>query len=152
VSALQEHAYIAHRGGVSFVGGEPLHARPEAAMNVELQAGLGVKTGKIHLARRNLEMPVDEVHQAVRQIGGEVGAEIGGAILPQAPGNVDARVLFVGQLDVGIRLVVAQQDVEARLVLLDQVVLEGQRFFFVIHQDVVDIDGFADEGAGFDIA
>ena len=50
-----------------------------------------------------------------------------------------------GQLDVRIRLVVAQQDVEARLVLLDQVVFERQRLFFVIDQDVVDIARLADQ-------
>ena len=56
----------------------------------------------------------------------------------QPPGDVDARILLGGELDVGIGLVVAQQDVEARLPLLDEVVLERQRLFFVIDQDVVD--------------
>ena len=84
-------------------------------------------------------MPVDEVDQPVRQIGREVRAEVGGAVLAQAAGDVDARVFLAGELDVGVGLVVAQQDVEARLVLLDEVVFERQRLLFVVDQDVVDV-------------
>ena len=91
-------------------------------------------------------MAVDEVHQPVRQVGREVRAEVGGAVLAQAARDVDARVLLVGELDVGVGLVVAQQDVEARLVLLDEVVFERQRFFFVVDQDVVDVARLGDAG------
>ena len=48
----------------------------------------------------------------------------------------------------GIGLVVAQQDVEARLPLLDEVVLERQRFLVVVDQDVVDVARFGDQRAG----
>ena len=85
------------------------------------------------------------------RLAGKVRAEVGGAVLAQAPRDVDARVLLAGQLDVGVGLVVAQQDVEARLVLLDEVVLERQRFFFVVDQDVVDVAGFGDQRAGLDV-
>ena len=47
------------------------------------------------------------------------------------------------QLDVWIRLVVAQQDVEARLPLLDQVVLKRQRLALVVDCDVLDVDRLA---------
>jgi hypothetical protein len=50
-----------------------------------------------------------------------------------------------------VGLVVAQQDVEARLALLDQVVFERQGFLFVFHQDVVDVHGFAHQRAGLGI-
>ncbi len=137
--------------GVRFVGGQPLHARPQAAVNVILQARLGMKARQIDLAGRHQKMAVDEVHQAVRQVGRKVGTEVRGAVLAQAPRDVDARILFVGQLDVGIGLVVAQQDVEARLVLLDQVVFERERFLFVVDQDVVDIARFGNQRAGLDV-
>ena len=91
-------------------------------------------------------MAVDEVHQAVRQVAGEVRAEVSRAVLAQPPRDVDARILLAGQLDVGIGLVVAQQDVEARLVLLDQVVLERQRLLLVVDQDVVDVARLARSG------
>ncbi len=125
--------------GIRVVGGEALHARTQAAVNVVLQAGLGMVAREIHLARRHQKMAVDEVHQAMRQVGREVRAVVSGAILAQAARHVDARVFFAGQLDVGVGLVVAQQDIEARLVLLDEVVFERQRLFFVVDQDVVDI-------------
>ena len=120
-------------------------------MDVVLQAGLRVVAREVDLAGGHQEVPVDEVHQAVRQVGREVGAEVGGAVLAQAPRDVDARVLLAGQLDVGVGLVVAQQDVEARLVLLDQVVLERQRFLLVVDQDVVDVARLGDQGAGLDV-
>jgi hypothetical protein len=91
-------------------------------MNVELQARLGMKSREIDFAGGHLKVAMDEVHQAVRQVGREERAEIRGSVLTQAAGDIHARVLFVGDLDVGVRLVVAQQDVEAWFVLLDQVV------------------------------
>ena len=71
--------------------------------------------------------------------------------LSQPPRHVDARKPLVGQLDVGISLVVPQQDIEARLVLLDEVVLKRQRFLLVIDQDVIDIARFADQRAGLGV-
>src|ERR1019366_6722142 len=143
VAALQKEADVVDGGGVGVVGSESLDAGPQAAVNMELQAGVGVKTGEVYLAGGDPEVAVDEVHQAVRQVGGEVGAEVGGAVLAQSPGHVDARVLFVGQLDVGESLVVAQQDVEARLVLLDEVVFEGEGFLPVSRTAINKLDDFS---------
>jgi hypothetical protein len=70
-------------------------------MDVILQARLGMEAGEIHLAGRHQEMAVNEVHQAMRQVAGKVGAEVSGAVLAQAARDVDARIFFVGQLDVG---------------------------------------------------
>ena len=55
------------------------------------------------------------------------------------------------QLDVGVGLVVAQQDVEARLALFDQVVFKCQRLALVVDDDVLDIDRLAHERAGLRI-
>ena len=104
-----------------------------------------METRQVHLARRHQKMAVDEVHQPVRQVRREERAEISGAVLAQTARHVDARVALAGQLDVGVGLVVAQQHVEARLILLDEVVLERQRFLLVIDQDVVDIARFGDQ-------
>jgi hypothetical protein len=55
------------------------------------------------------------------------------------PGEVDPRELLVhGDADVGIRLVVAQPDVERRSVLLDEVLLGEQRLCLVGGADEVD--------------
>ena len=59
---------------------------------------------------------MNQIDDAIGKIGREVRAEVGAAVLAQAAGDVDAReALGEGELHVGISLVVAQQDVEARL-------------------------------------
>ena len=120
-------------------------------MDVVLQTGYGMVPRQIHLARRHQKMAVDEVHQAVRQVGREVRAVVRGAILAQAPRYVNARIFFFGELDVRIRLIVAQQNVEARLVLFDEVVFKRKRFLFVVDLNEIDVPGFADQGSGFDV-
>jgi hypothetical protein len=85
------------------------------------------------------------------QVAGKVRAVVSGAVFAEAARDVNARILFGGQLDVGISLVVAQQDVETRLPLLDEVVLKRQRLFFVVDQDVIDVGRFGDERAGLGI-
>ena len=85
------------------------------------------------------------------RLAGKERAEVSGAVLAQAAGDVDARVALAGQLDVGVGLVVAQQHVEARLVLLDEIVLEGEGFLFVVDQNVVDVARFRDQASGLDI-
>ena len=152
MAAFQEQADVADRGGVDLVRGQALHTRAQAAVDVELQARLGMEAREIDLAGGHLEVAVDEVDQAVRQVGRKVRAEIRGAVLAQAPGDVHARIFFAGELDVGKGLVVAQQDIEARLVLLDQIVFKGERLLLVIDQDVFHVGRFADEGAGLDVA
>ena len=91
MAAFEEQAHVADRRGVGFVRGQTLDARSQAAMNVILQAGLGMVARQIDLAGRHQEMAVDEVHQAVREVAGEVRAEVSGAVLAQAARDVDAR-------------------------------------------------------------
>ena len=117
----------------------------------EFEAGLGMVASKIHLAGRDAKEAVDEMDQPVRQITREVRTEVRAAVLDQAAGDVDAGIFLGGHLDVGVGLVIAEQDVEAGLVLLDEVVFKGQRLLLVIDQDVIDVAGFGDERSGFGI-
>ena len=94
---------------------------------------------------------MDELHQAMREVAGEVWPEVGRAVFLQPPCHVDARVMLLGELDVRIRLVVAQQDVEARLALLDEIVLERQGLFFVRDCDVLNVAGFRKQAPGFGV-
>ena len=151
MASFEQQPQVAHRFGVRGIRDKPLDARAQTAVNVELQAGLGVVAREVHLARRHAEMPVREVHQPVGQVARKEGAEVRGAVLAQAPRHVHARVFLAGELDVRIRLVVAQQDVEARFVLLDEVVLECQCLFLVVHQDVVEVARFRDQTAGLGV-
>ena len=97
-------------------------------------------------------MPVNQVHDAVGQVGREVWAVIRAAIFPQTARDVNPReALAERELDVRISLVIAQQNVEARLLLLDEVVLERQRFFVVGDDDVVHIDRLAHQSVGLGI-
>jgi len=68
----------------------------------------------------------------MRKVAGKIRPEIRAAIFAQAASDEDLG-MAVGEreLDVGVGLVVAQQDVEARLALLDQVVFERQRLAFM---------------------
>ena len=75
---------------------------------------------------------MNQIDDAISQISGEVGAVVSAAVLTQAARDVDPRpALAQRELYVRVSLVVAQQDVEARFTLLDEIVLERQRFFIV---------------------
>ncbi len=107
--------------------------------------------GQVDLAGGYAEKAVDEMHHPVGQAAGEIGPVVAGAVLEDAPGYVDAGVLLASQLDVRVRLVVPQQDVEARLPALDQVVLERQRLLLVIDQDALDVARFRHQRPGLRI-
>ena len=120
-------------------------------MNVKLQAWLRMIPRQIHLARRHLEMPVNEMHQPVRQVAGKIRPEVSRAVFYQTPRDIHARIPLAGQLDIRIGFVVPQQNVEARLILLDQVVLERQRLFLVVDQNVIDVARLGDQRPGLDL-
>ena len=145
MAAFEEQPNVPHGLRVILIRRQPLDTRSEASMDVVLQARRFVNPVEIHLAGRDLENAVNEVHQPVRQIAREIGAVVGAAVLSEPPRDVNTRELLACQLDVGVGLVVAQQDVEARLVLLDQVVFKRQRFLVVIDFDEVDVTGFGDQ-------
>jgi hypothetical protein len=107
--------------------------------------------GEVDLAGGDFEVAVDEVDEAVGEVTGEVGAVVGGAVLAEAAGDEDAGELFGGDLDIGVGFVVAEEDVEAGFVLFDEGVFEGEGFLFVVDDDVVEVAGLGDEGAGFGV-
>ena len=95
---------------------------------------------------------MDELDDAIGKVAGKVGAVISGAIFAESAGDEDFGVAIgERELDVGVGLVVAEQDVETRLALLDEVVLEGQGLLLIGNEDVVEIDGLAHEGAGLGV-
>ena len=95
---------------------------------------------------------MNHIDQPVREVARKVRAEVSRAVLAQTARDKDLG-MAVGEreLDVRVSFVVAQQDVEARLPLLDEVVLERERFVFVGNRDVVDIDGLAHQRAGLGV-
>ena len=94
-------------------------------------------------------MALNQVHDAIRKVRREIRAVVRTAVFFQTPGDVDSRVtLAQGQLHIGISFIVAQQDVEARLLLLDEVILKRQRLFVVGYDDIVNVDCFAHQRIG----
>src|SRR5215469_3442303 len=133
--------------------GQPLHARPQASLDVKLQTWTRMRTTEINGARRDQKMTVDEIDEPVSQTGGKIRSKIQAAIALQPAGDVDPRVAFAHrELNVGVSFVIAQQDVEARLLLLDQIILKRQSFLVVIDYDVIDIDRLAQQAASLGIA
>ena len=151
-TAFKKKLRVADGVGVKLGGGEAFNAGAEAAVDVVLQAGAGMVAGEIDLATGNEKAAMDELDDAIGEVAGKVGAVVGGAVLAQAAGDEDfGKAVGQRELDVGVGLVVAEQDVEAGLALLDEVVFKGQGFVFVGDQDVVEIDGLAHQRAGFGV-
>ena len=147
--AFEEELDVADGLFVGLGRGQAFDAGAQAALDVVLQAGARMVAREIDLAAWDQEAAMDQVDQPMREVAGEVWAKVGAAVLAQAPRDEDFGVAVRHrELDVGVGLVVAQQDVEARLALLDQVVLERQRFVLVGDGDVFDVDGLAHQRAG----
>jgi hypothetical protein len=83
-----------------------------------LQAGMSMPPGKVDFARRDLEVAVDEMHQAVSQVTGKKRTIVAGPVFQNPARDIHSRVSFVGQPYIGEGFVVAQENVEAGLVLL----------------------------------
>ena len=91
---------------------------------------------QVHRAARDHESLVNEVQNAPRQTGREIGPKIKRAVLLDPPGEINARIFFRrGELDVRIGLVVAQQNVEFRVIALDEIIFKRQRLALVVHHD-----------------
>ena len=118
-------------------------------------ADVVVETGALrHLlrhvvvARAHGEDPLDHVERAPHRADVGVRAEVAAAVVHQPPRDVHARERLVDRdLDVRIRLVVAQRDVEARPVLLDEIRLEHQRVRLGGKHDRLDVGDLPHEHA-----
>jgi hypothetical protein len=94
-------------------------------MNVILQARTRPVAVDVNVAIPNEKVPFDKLDCFSSQSSGKKRAKVQRAILANATRDHGAGKRFIhGQLDVWIRLVVAQKDVVFRLVLLDEIVLE----------------------------
>ena len=152
LAAFQKKFHVAHGFLVHLRRSQAFDTRPQAAPDVVLQARARVVASEIHLARGNQEVPVDQVDDAIGKVGREVRTVVGVPVLAEPAGYVDPRVAFAErEFDVGVGLVVAQQDVEARLALLDEVIFKREGFLVVGDDDVVDVDRLAHERPGFGV-
>src|ERR1700689_5675209 len=96
---------------------------------------------------------MNQLDHAIGEVAGKVRAVVGRAVFAQA-----ARDKYFGEavgeseLDVGVGLVVAQQNIEARLALLDEIVFNGESFMLVGDENVFDVNSLAHERAGFSVS
>src|SRR5207248_3763617 len=129
---FQEHARIVRRLDVTLVGGKPRHAGAKTTLDVILQTRPRMAAREVHGARRDHKTFVNEVQNAAREARRKIRSKVERAILLDAAGEINARILLCSsEFDVGIGLVVAEQDIELWAVFLDEVVFEGQGFALV---------------------
>ena len=95
---------------------------------------------------------MDEIGDAIGERSREIRAEVEGAIFTEASRDINTRIAFAdGELYVRVTLVVTKKDVVARLLLLDEVVFEGEGLALVVDDDVFYIDGLAKQGTGLGV-
>ena len=134
----------------------PVHradARPGAALDVVIQAWLGVLTGDLARAVEIGEDAAQPVEGLAHGIGRGERAVVAPAVALHAPDDADLReILLPVELDVGIGFVVAQADVEAGPVALDQLVFEDQRLQLGVGDDPLQVGDLGHQAAGLGIA
>ncbi len=125
--AAQEQGGVLHLLRV-LVLAHQAHAGRGAAVYLVLQAGTRAVAKVTVLALPHLEYFLQKMQRLAHCAGAGIGAEVlplaslGAAVQRQA-----RKPVLAGQEDIGITLVVPQQDIVRRLVGLDQVVLQQQR-------------------------
>ena len=107
-------------------------ARSQTALNVKLQTGsvlAGLNGRLVHrqLAGTQREHFFDDVEHRVHHLHRSIGAEVFRAVLDAAARGKNPRKALLFDAHPGVGLAVLEVDVVARLVLLDQRVLEQQR-------------------------
>ena len=118
----------------------PVHERPvvdvrhgadtggDAAIDVVVETRPGIGSCDLLCAQDVREHPVQRIHRASHRAGVAERAKVARAIGRDPAGDLDPRPLFLeGYANVGIVLVVAEDDVELRPLLLDEVGLPLQR-------------------------
>ena len=118
-----------HGLGILSLGADLLDTGRYTPIDVVLQAGAVALAGYYLVARTDAEELVGKRHRLTGQRGRQKRAGVVVAIAGINPaGYLDTRKRFrSGELQVGVVLVVTQQDVEPRCPLLDEMALERQR-------------------------
>src|SRR5690348_6725793 len=75
-AAFEKHFRISSSLSVKFIGGESRRARTQAAANVVLQAGPGMRPRQVHRAGRNAKRLVNEMDDAVSQAVRKIRAKV----------------------------------------------------------------------------
>jgi hypothetical protein len=106
---------------------DQLDARAAAAADLVQQAGPRAVVEDAVLAGAQLEHLLQQLHRFLHRPGAREGTEVLVLLVQRAAVIGHARRVSAGDLQVGVRFIVAEQDVVARLERLDQVVFQDQR-------------------------
>ena len=123
--ACQEALGIADIAGI--VSALPFrHARPGAASDLVQQAGSTAVVEDRVLAGAQFENLLDQLDRLFYRPGTREGPEVAVALVDRATVIADARISLAAELQIGIALVVAEQDIELGVQSLDQIVFQQQ--------------------------
>ncbi len=121
-------------------------------MELVLEAGAASLAVDVDVAVADLEEAVDQLCRAVGRAGGKEGAVVEAAVLAHLAGDEDlGEGLLPGELHVGVALVVPQQDVEGRQMLVDEVVLQHQGLELRLADDELQVPDAGHQAAGLGI-
>ena len=101
------------------------------------------------VARSRMVEALAEIQQSIHRGEVAVGAIVGGSSAFAVACFEDAGKIFVRDGNVGIGLVVFEQNIVARFVLLDKGVFEQERIFLRIHHGVGDVADLRNEHGRF---
>ncbi len=145
-AAFEKEPRVGHRRGVAFFRADGRHARRQAAADVVFEARTGAESGNHLVARPDAEHLVGQGHGPARELRRQERAGEKVAPCLNVSGHQHPRKRFGGrQLQIRIVFVVAQQDVVARIALLDQVVLERQGLDDRVGDDDLEARGFVEQ-------
>ena len=140
VAAREERDHAVDRGAVALPV-DVADARGLAALDVVVQARRAAAPPRGRaVAGAEHEHLAEHLERRAHALGVGVGAEVRAVAAVALAGEVDAGELLVERdRDVRIGLVVAQADVQARLVLLDEVLLDEQRLGLGMDDERLDL-------------
>ena len=121
-------------------------ARRHASLDLEFDAGaLGLAVDVDFAGGQWKDLP-DDLQRIAQRSGRRIGPIVQRAVFLHAPDDREPRKIFFDrQAQVGILLVVPEDDVESRAVTLDQVAFEDQRFEDGSGDDGFEIGDLIDE-------
>ena len=138
--ALQMQHHLPHQISIVRRRGEALYARRHALADLVIEARAGTAVEHRVRARADGEHAVQAAQRLAHRLAGGVRPEVQRLVRAGAPHHRQARIrLLRVEPQVNVVLVVAQVDVEARLVLLDEGVFEDEGFFLGVGDQEVDV-------------
>ena len=136
-----------HRHPVFLLGAQLPHARRDAPLDVVLEAGPAALAGNHLVARSDPEQPVRQRHRPPAERRRQVGPGVVVIVALDAARDQHPRErLARRELEVGVVLVVAEEDVVPRSALLDQVILERERLDDRVGDDDLEPLRFVEQG------